>query len=128
MLRSCLQIEPQELEELDGELPLPLGIEDAAVEDLRPVHRAVECVDQGDQRGSEALEHREQPGGGHLRLEVVEQRVVALAAVPDGIGLLPPQLEELLQRRREPDEGSLVPGDAPGLEPGGLGLGERPDQ
>ena len=59
---------------------------------------------------------------------MVEQRVVALAAMPDGVRLLAPELEQPLEGGGEASEGAVGAGLAPGLEPDGLGLGQGADQ
>ena len=72
---------------------------------------------------AQAVQQRLQPGHAHVGLVLVEQRVVALAAlVADGVGLLAPQRDETLERIAEEREVGLGAGDLPGLEARGLGL------
>ena len=72
---------------------------------------------------AQAVQQRLQPGHAHVGLVLVEQRVVALAAlVAHGVGLLAPQPDEVLERIAEEREVGLGAGDLPGLEACGLGL------
>ena len=68
------------------------------------------------------MQQRLEPGHAHVRLVLVEQGVVALAAlVADGVGLLAPQRDEALERIAEEREVGLGAGHLPGLEAGRLG-------
>ena len=72
---------------------------------------------------AQAVQQRLQPGHAHVGLVLVEQRVVALAAlVAHGVGLLAAQRDETLERIAEEREVGLGAGDLPGLEARGLGL------
>ncbi len=129
VLPAGVQVEAEELQQLEGELPLLLRVEGPPVEHRGSLDRAVERLHQGNERCAQPLQHREQPCGGHLRLEVVEQGVVALSPVAHGVGLLAAQLEEALRARgRTGSKPALGPRLPPALEAGGLGLGEGPHQ
>ena len=75
------------------------------------------------------MQQRLQPGHAHVGLVLVEQRVVALAAlVADGVGLLAAQRDQALQRIAEEREVGLGARALPGLEARGLGHRERAHQ
>ena len=60
---------------------------------------------------AQAVQQRLEPGDAHVGLVLVEQRVVALAAlVADGVGLLAPQRDEALERIAEEREVGLGAG------------------
>jgi hypothetical protein len=117
VLTAGLEVEPQQRKQLHREAPLKVRIEGPSGEGVRPIDRAVEGIDQRKQGATEAVQHGLQPGHGHLRLVVVEQRVVPFAVVADGVGLGPSEIQQPLQRRGDPLEAPLGPSRPPGVEP-----------
>ena len=93
VLPPGLEVKPQLPEQLDGEAPLGVGVEAHAAEDVWVGGRAGERFHQGDELVAQRMQHRHEPDGAHSGLEAVEQRVVALPVVANGVGLLAAQLE-----------------------------------
>ena len=130
VLPAGVEIEPQRGEELEGELPLPVGVE-AAAEEVVPGRRR--RVDGGDDRAEpadEPLQDRREPRDAHAGLVALEQGIVRFSTRGDAdrVRLLAPELEEPLEPRREDRERALGARRLPRVDALRLRQRERADE
>ena len=122
VLPPGVQVEAEVAEHLDREGPLRIGGKGASLERRRrQLPGGLDLAQQAEGLVAQLAEQRLQPRGGHPRFELVEQRVVRLAVVPDQLGLFALQLDDLLERRQERREVVLAASDPPDGRPPALG-------